>query len=354
MRATILARGALAAVTVGAAGLGYAALEAQAFTLRRFTVPVLPPGSPRLTVLHVSDIHLLPRQHRKAAWVHALADLEPDLVISTGDNIAGPGAVPAALAAQAPLLARPGVFVLGSNDYFGPKPKNPARYLLRHGGRRRIKGLRLPTDDLVKGFLDAGWVDLGNARATLTVRGLRLDFVGVDDPHLKRDRYRTVAGPADPAAALTIGVAHAPYRRVLDAMTADGARLLLAGHTHGGQLCLPGYGTLVTNCDLPRRQARGLSRWAVPATQAPDGPGSSGAPTDRPGGSGDPADEAAGRGQSADETGGSGPPTGTRVPGGSREAWLHVSAGIGTSPYTPVRFACRPEASLLTLVPRTA
>lgn len=341
MRATFLAHGALAAVTVGAAGLGYAALEAQAFALRRFTVPVLPPGTPRLTVLHVSDLHLLPRQHRKAAWVHALGDLEPDLVINTGDNIAGPGAVPAALAAQAPLLARPGAFVFGSNDYYGPKPKNPAGYL-RHGGGRRIKGVRLPTDDLVKGFLDAGWVDLGNARASLTVRGLRLDFVGVDDPHFKRDRYRAVAGPADPDAALTIGVTHAPYRRVLDAMTADGARLLLAGHTHGGQLCLPGYGTLVTNCDLPRRQARGLSRWTVPVGQSEGEAAGCGASGGSTGSSGRPAGETGGPGQQAGEA------------AGSREAWLHVSAGIGTSPYTPVRFACRPEASLLTLVPRSA
>ena len=46
-------------------------------------------------------------------------------------------------------------------------------------------------------------------------------------------------------------------------MVADGAALLLAGHTHGGQLCVPGYGALVTNCDLPRRQAKGLSTWSA-------------------------------------------------------------------------------------------
>ena len=85
-------------------------------------------------MLHVSDIHLVPRQRRKAAWVHRLAELDPDLVVSTGDNIAALDAVPAALAAQGPLLERPGVFVLGSNDYFAPRPKNPARYLLRNGG----------------------------------------------------------------------------------------------------------------------------------------------------------------------------------------------------------------------------
>jgi predicted MPP superfamily phosphohydrolase len=300
VRARTLTQAFLAVTAAGAAGVGYAALEAQAFTLRRFTLPVLPAGSPTLRILHVSDIHLVPQQRRKAAWVHRLGELEPDLVVSTGDNIAAMGAVPAALEAQSPLLERPGVFVLGSNDYFGPRPKSPARYLLPKGGRRRIHGNTLPTEDLVKGFRAAGWLDLTNQRGTLTVRGIRLDFAGVDDPHLHRDRYKTISRPHDPQAALTVGVTHAPYRRVLNAMTADGAGLLLAGHTHGGQLCLPGIGALVTNCDIPRRQAKGVSRW--PAVDRPD-------------------------------------------------AWLHVSAGVGTSPYAPVRFACRPEATLLTLAP---
>ncbi len=290
-----------AAAATAAGGLAYAALEAQAFTLRRFTVPVLPPGAPSLRVLHVSDLHLVPRQRRKAAWLRGLAGTEPDLVVSTGDNLAATDAVPAVLDAYGELLRRPGVFVLGSNDYWGPRPKNPARYFLPHGGARRIVGVRLPTDRLVQGFADAGWLDLTNRRAALAVAGVRLSFVGVDDPHLGRDRYPAAAG--EPGAALSVGVTHAPYRRVLDAMTADGAGLVLAGHTHGGQLCVPGLGALVTNCDLPRRQARGVSSW-----QAPD----------------------------ADST----------------RAALHVSAGLGTSPYTPVRFACRPEASLLTLTPR--
>ncbi len=305
----------LALLAAGVGGLAYATLEAQAYTLRRFRLPVLPAGASPLTVLHVSDLHLLPRQRRKRSWVRSLAALRPDLVVSTGDNLAGVDAVPAVLDAYGDLLHRPGVFVLGSNDYWGPKPKNPARYLLPDGGRRRISGPRLPTDHLVRGFRDAGWLDLTNRRGTLDLAGTRLEFVGVDDPHLRLDRYEQVAGPASPSATLTVGVTHAPYQRVLDAFVADGAGLVLAGHTHGGQLRLPGVGALVTNCDLPRRQARGVSRW----------PGRSDGR--RPAGS-------AGSGGQA-----------------GRGAALHVCAGLGTSPYTPVRFACRPEAALLTLTP---
>lgn len=302
----------LAVLAAGAAGLAYATYEARSFTLRRFVLPVLPAGSTPIRVLHLSDLHLVPRQHDKLAWVRSLATLEPDLVVSTGDNLAAMDAVPAVLEAHGDLLSRPGVFVLGSNDYWAPRRKSPARYLLRNGGPKLL-GRRLPTGDLVDGFRDAGWLDLTNRRGSLTVRGSRLDFVGVDDPHLGLDRYDRVTGPADPTATLTVGVMHAPYRRVLDAMTADGAELLLAGHTHGGQLCVPGVGALVTNCDLPRRQAKGVSRWPARPVEPVAVPG---APDPRP--------------------------------------WLHVSAGLGTNPYTPVRFACRPEASLLTFVPTGA
>jgi predicted MPP superfamily phosphohydrolase len=297
---------------VGAGGLAYASLiERNAFTLRRASVPVLPPGSASLRVLHISDIHLVPRQSRKIEWIRQLAALDPDLVINTGDNLADLQAVPALLRALEPLLAVPGVFVLGSNDYFAPTIKNPGLYLTSEPARAN-ESIPLPTADLVDGFTNAGWADLSNARAAMSVGGQKLEFVGVDDAHLNYDRYAVVAGPVDSSAALTVGVTHAPYRRVLDAMTADGADLVIAGHTHGGQLCLPFYGTLVTNCDLDRGRAKGVSRWwpgagSTPSSQAPDG-----------------------------------------------AAWLEVSAGLGTSPYAPVRFACRPEATLLTMTAKPA
>jgi predicted MPP superfamily phosphohydrolase len=299
-------------VAVGVGGLAYASLiERNAFTLRRASVPVLPPGAAALRVLHVSDIHLVPRQARKIEWIRGLAALEPDLVVNTGDNLADLDAVPAVLRALEPLLAFPGVFVMGSNDYFAPTFKNPVLYLTK-AHARSTASIPLPTADLADGLTRAGWADLNNARAALSVGGQALEFVGVDDAHLNYDRYAAVAGAPDPSAALTVGVTHAPYRRILDSMTADGAGLVIAGHTHGGQLCLPFYGTLVTNCDLDRRRAKGVSRWWPGAGDTPS----------------------------------------SEAPAGA--AWLEVSAGLGTSPYAPVRFACRPEATLLTLTAKPA
>lgn len=301
--------GGLAAV--GVAGVGYAGLvERNAYTLRRFSVPVLPDGAAPLRVLCLSDLHLMPNQRRKVEWVRGLAALDPDLVVNTGDNIAHPDSVPRLLEAMEPLLEVPGAFVLGSNDYFAPTFKNPALYLTPWHRRGTGSTPRLPTSDLVKGLVAGGWEDLTNRRARVTVAGQDLELVGVDDAHLDYDRYAVVAGPADASAVLTIGVTHAPYQRVLDAMTADGAGLVLAGHTHGGQLAVPFHGALVTNCDLDTGRVKGVSRWWPGAGHTP----SSFAPDDA--------------------------------------AWLHVSAGLGTSPYAPVRFACRPEATLLTLTSR--
>ena len=305
-----VARAASVVGAVGAAGLAYASLvERNAYALRRVTVPVLSAGHRPLRVVHVSDLHLMPGQRRKAAWVAALADLRPDPVVNTGDNISHPDAIPLALEAFSAFEGVPGVFVMGSNDYFVPQPKNPFLYLLPPRPPAPSRSPRLPTEDLVKGMLDLGWTDLTNTRATLAVAGSPVEFVGVDDPHLKYDRYGLVEGPFSPEAELRVGVTHAPYQRILDAMTRDGAELVVAGHTHGGQLCLPLYGALVTNCDLDRGRAKGLSRWWPGAGRSLGSP---------------PPPEA---------------------------AWLEVSAGLGTSPYAPVRFACRPEATLLTLVP---
>ncbi|MEV5972999.1 metallophosphoesterase [Streptomyces sp. NPDC051921] len=292
-----------------AAGLVYAAgFEARSFRLRRVTVPVLPRGMRDLRVLQVSDIHMVCGQRKKRAWLQSLAGLRPDFVVNTGDNLSDTQAVPEVLDALGPLMEFPGVYVFGSNDYYGPRLRNPALYLKekvqgRHGlnGNPPVVGaVHNPWEDLRDAFDASGWVNLTNTRGRLKLPDLDLAFTGVDDPHIKRDRYERVAGGPDADADFTVGVVHAPYLRALDAFTADGYELVLAGHTHGGQLCVPFYGALVTNCDLDTDRVKGLS---------------------------------------------------THTAAG-RTSYLHVSAGCGTNRYTPVRFACPPEATLLTLTAR--
>ena len=149
---TDLARTALRTVGglvgAGVAGVAYAALvERTWFTLRRFAVPALPPGSAPVRILQVSDLHLTPGQRKKIEWVRSLAALEPDFVVNSGDNLAHVDAVPAAAAgAWSRCWSVPGAFVLGSNDYFAPVPKNPARYLTSGTPRRRTDRSDLPVE----------------------------------------------------------------------------------------------------------------------------------------------------------------------------------------------------------------
>lgn len=299
--ATKVILGTVGTAVAGAAALVYARWEAQQYTLRHATVAALPAGQAPLSILHLSDLHLVPGQFDKQAWVRSLRDLQPDAVIATGDFMSHEDAVPHVLDTLDPLFDLPGAFVLGSNDYYAPRMINPAKYF---AGPSQLEPTRpmLPWADLVGGLVDGGWAHLDNSRTKLSIDGRRVDLRGVDDPHISRDRYSDIAGPFDDAADLRLGVTHAPYLRVLDGMAADGADLVLAGHTHGGQLRIPGIGALVTNCDIDRARSRGLSSH--------------------------------------------------QALGSRHTAALHVSAGLGTSPFAPYRFACPPEATLLTLVAR--
>jgi len=267
-----------------------------AYKVRTSSLPLLPAGSKDIKVLHFSDLHLTPNKKREISDIKSFADLKPDLVISTGDFLAHKDAVKVALNALDELLDLPGLFVFGSNDYYSPQFKNPISYLRKDNGERKL-GNKLPWQSLQKQLVKRGWQDLNHNKVKLKVNGVVIEARGTDDAHLELDDYRKVEGKVSKAADLAIGVTHAPYERVLAAMAQDKLDLIFAGHTHGGQIRLPWFGgskSLTTNCDLENWRSRGV----------------------------------------------------TKVNG---EPWLNVSAGMGMSPFAPIRFACPPEVSLITL-----
>lgn len=266
------------------------------FVVRQAQIPILPHGHDPIRILHFSDLHLTPSCKREVADIKSFIDLTPDLVISTGDFLGSLDAVPVVLDALDQLLDIPGLYVFGSNDYFGPRLKNPLGYLKPDEGKR-VHGDPLPWYQLDHGLSIRGWKNINASRARLEINGTTIESRGTDDAHLSRDDYSLVAGKPDPKAEVAIGVTHAPYKRVLDAMGADGLSAIFAGHTHGGQVRLPWIGgsrALTTNCDLPTWRARGLTRFGS-------------------------------------------------------DPWLHVSAGMGTSAYARIRVASPPEVSLVTL-----
>ena len=296
-RNALTALAAATAAGVGTLAWGYS--ELNKFELKEHTLPLLPPGTLRgesseFRILHISDLHMIPGQEEKIAWVSGLESLKPDLVINTGDNLSDEAAVPDVLRAVNPLLKRPGFFVFGTNDYWAPRPVNPAKYLW--GAKRTPSYIDLPWQGMRAAFIEHGWLDANQARHEIQVGRVRLAVAGVDDPHHELDDYSEIAGAPNPDADLSLALLHSPDPRVLEKFAADGYQLSLSGHTHGGQICLPGSRALVTNCGIDRPRVQGLHDF---------GP-----------------------------------------------MKMHVTNGLGTSKYAPVRIFCRPSATLLRITER--
>lgn len=310
-------KNARAAVALGAAAAGVAIwstlIERRLFTVRRHTLPLLPPGSAPVRLLQLSDLHLAPWQEGKIDWLRSLAELNPDLLVLTGDLMGHVDARPSLIHALQPLAARAraGVFVHGSNDYYGPRFKNPLKYLSTPS-RLSTRAQDIDNAALTRSLTDdLDLTDLNNSAEWLELAGTRFELLGLNDPHVRYDdadrmRAARIAEPAEARASkrapqagapVRLGVVHAPYQGALGTLLDAGSELILAGHTHGGQVRVPGVGALTANCDLPVRQARGLSVWYD----------------------------------------------------AERAAYLNVSAGLGNSIYAPVRFCCKPEVTLLTL-----
>ncbi|QWW19710.1 metallophosphoesterase [Schaalia sp. 19OD2882] len=311
----LIATGRALGVTVaglaiaGAASLAWGSVERRMPVVRRHEVAVpAHRGIGELRILQISDLHMYQGQDFLVDFLrHVAATERIDMVVSTGDNLSTAEGLGLARAAHEPFLGLPGAFVLGSNDYYSARRKAWSDYL-RRDSRDHSTGMspELPWKDLVHTLREAGWQDLSNRSALLEVpvgplahNAVRVALLGVDDPHLERDRLGAPVPQWDQDGVLRLGVTHAPYRRVLDGFAELGADLVLAGHTHGGQLGVPGYGALVTNCDLPRAYAKGLHQWCTV----------------------------------------------------NACTLLHVSAGLGTSPYVPFRIATRPEVSILHVRP---
>jgi uncharacterized protein len=302
-----LALAGVGALAVGATLWG-ALVERENFRVRRETLPVLDPGSEPIRVLHLSDIHMAPWHSSTIQWIRELTELRPDVVVGTGDFLGHPDGLSPLTEALMPFRGVPGVVTHGSNDRVAPRMKNPFSYVMKpstphgdHSGEAMdFRGLQALYDTL-------GWKDIDNGVAHMEIRGSALEWVGVGDAHYGLDDLPGLPGLLDEArenkdsgttSLTTLGVTHAPYQRVLNALQNNGAEVIFAGHTHGGQVCLPGGRALTTNCDLPTSMASGVHVW----THA------------------------------------------------SKATYLEVSAGLGTSIYAPVRLFCPPEAVLVTLV----
>jgi predicted MPP superfamily phosphohydrolase len=286
----VVVRVILAVLAVGALCVAYGVLiERRAYRLVRRELAILPTEGPaELTILHLSDLHFVRRDERKTRFLGSLP--RADITVVTGDFLAEPEAVEVAVTSVAPTRGRlASWYVLGSNDYYVPGPINPLAYLAGPSNRRHRSAKRGRARDLIAGLDRDGWTNLTNVRHELDLDGLPVELLGLDDAHIRKQDVRIA--PRRATERLGLAVMHSPDS--LPEAVACGYELVVAGHTHGGQVRMPFVGALVTNSRLPRRVASGMFRMG--------------------------------------------------------DALVHVSRGLGTNKYAPFRFLCRPEATMLVL-----
>ena len=278
-------------LAAGAAVGLYSLVEPYRFRLNVVDVP-LHQGGLRLDVLHVSDTHMRAGHKRLQRWLERLPEelgQPPDLVLATGDLIEDNSGIDPIVQALGRFEPTYGSFyVLGSHDYFQSRFQAYTKYFT---GRRPVRAPRADTEALERGLKEKGWTPLTNAKASVDTPGGRILVAGVDDPYIHRHRTEHIQRSSDDV--LAIGLVHAPD--VVSEYALAGFDLVVAGHTHAGQVRLPNVGAVVTNCTLPAALAGGLNSVG--------------------------------------------------------NTWLHVSPGLGSGRFAPIRLNCRPEATLLRLHP---
>lgn len=199
------------------------------------TLPGLPAAFDGYALLQLSDLHLDMSAAHRARLIRRVRDLAYDLCVLTGDfryRTFGPFA-PAldALAELAPHLRGPVYAVLGNHDTIRMVP------------RMEALGIRVLMNESVRIERD----------------GSAFHLAGIDDAHYFRTHSIHRAAHDIPADACAILLSHTPepYRHAAHA----GFALMLCGHTHGGQICLPGGVPVITDSDAPREFAKGPWRY---------------------------------------------------------------------------------------------
>ena len=205
--------------------------------LRRHDVvlPSLPDAFDGYTILHLSDLHLDMSEPHLTRLIQRVQGLEYNLCVLTGDfRFRTFGAYTPALEALARLRAHlrsPIYAVLGNHD----------------------------TIRMVPGMEALGIPVLMNESVRLPRANDALYLAGIDDAHYfgTHNFHRAAHDIPHEACAVLLSHTPEPYRHAAHA----GFSLMLCGHTHGGQICLPGGVPVITDSDAPRAYANGPWRF---------------------------------------------------------------------------------------------
>jgi predicted MPP superfamily phosphohydrolase len=225
---------------------------------REVAIPGLPHALDGYRVAQISDVHCgsYTPAERVAEWADRVSALEPDLIAVTGDLItSGSAHVDAVARALGRLRARDGVYAcMGNHDYF----TDPER--------------------LVRALEANGLTVLRNRGVTVEAKdhaGARLHVAGADDTWTGRaDVARSLADR--PAGVPALLLAHDP--NLFPDAAARGVELTLSGHTHGGQLAVPGLARRLTLARLITRFPAGLYQAGAATLYVSRGAGTTGPP----------------------------------------------------------------------------
>ncbi len=198
---------------------------------QRFVLPDLPAGLEGFRILHLSDTHVDMDEQALESLLETVRPLDYDLCVLTGDYRRDTwGPVHDALAGMRRLrtqLQGRVLAVLGNHDSIRMVPE-------------------LET---------MGYELLLNEHRVIEHRGERLYVAGVDDAHFYRVDNLQKAAEGIPPANLSLLLSHTP--EIFRQAAWSGFDLFLCGHTHGGQICLPGGFPLTLDADCPRRLGKG-------------------------------------------------------------------------------------------------
>jgi predicted MPP superfamily phosphohydrolase len=209
----------------------------------------LPPAFDNFTILHISDLHVDISEGAMEHLLSIVSDLQYDLCVLTGDyrgKTYGPFEKSIKGVDQLRALLKGPIYgVLGNHDTIRMAPAMEAM------------GIRLL-------FNECEPIVRGNDRIYLA---------GVDDPHFYRTDDLARAASQIPPGAFSILLSHSP--EIYDRAAGAGFDLMLSGHTHGGQLCLPGGIPIKLEAKLPRTMGAGAWRYAGMAGYTSVGAGTS-------------------------------------------------------------------------------
>ena len=211
------------------------------------------PLGKKLRVLHLSDLHLCEPESKKLEFLEQVTNDEFDLIVFTGDifeNLSGLQYAPR-LIARKPRLGT--YAVLGNHDYYDytwfHKTIGKLWRLHRHPPVYR------DVTPLVEALEKADIQVMRNAKTSFIGDGVSI--VGIDYPGISAGRLKDIANSM-PDEHLKLALFHVPRR--LDDIKDAGIDMAFGGHTHGGQIRIPGVGALVTDSELKRSEASGLVR----------------------------------------------------------------------------------------------